>query len=152
MRILLWTLFAATLLVGERVFGKYGSGAKNPVFGLLLMQVAMVGFALANAFYSVYVLKEPFNFSMKWKYILCFFAAGVSVGAFDFIMLWLFGSGTAVSYFDPMVKGLSLVLAVTAGVILFGEKITTINIVGIIVIIIGILLCNWQAISGYFIK
>lgn len=152
MKILLWTLFAAFLLVGERVFGKFGSMGGNPVFGLLLMQAAMVGFGLANAFYSVYVLKEPFSFSMGWKYALCFFAAGVAVGAFDFLMLWMFGSGVSVSYFEPVVKGVSLVVAVLAGLLLFGEKLDKVNIVGIALIVVGILLCNWQLISGHFSK
>jgi len=152
MRVMLWTLFAAFLLVGERVFGKFGSMGGNPVFGLLLMQVAMVGFGLANAFYSVYVLKEPFSFAMGWEYALCFFAAGVAVGAFDFLMLWMFGSGVSVSYFEPMVKGVSLTVAVLAGVMLFGEKLDRAHIAGIILIVAGILLCNWQLLAEYFKK
>ena len=140
--ILFWTMFAAMLLAGERIFGKLATNYGNPVYGLLLMQSAMVVFGILNYFFSAYVLKQPMQFNIPAKGILFFLLAGLVVGRWVFLMLVVFKGGATASYFTPLVAGGQIVFAMLLGMLFLGEAITGLQIIGAAAIVIGVVLFN----------
>jgi len=138
----LLTMFAALLLSGERIFGKLATNYGNPVYGLLLMQAAMVVFGILNLVFSGYVLKQPLEFNIPAKGIIFFLLAGLVVGAFDFLMLVVFKGGATASYFTPLVAGGQIVFAMLLGMLFLGESLTALQLAGAAAIVIGVVLFN----------
>jgi uncharacterized membrane protein len=142
------TMLAALLLSGERIFGKLATSCgdpnifRNPVYGLLLMQAAMIIFGALNWLFSAYILKQPMNFNIPTKGIIFFLLAGLVVGAFDFLMLVVFKGGATASYFTPLVAGGQIVFAVLLGMLFLGETLTGIQIFSVLLIVAGVMLFN----------
>ena len=72
--------------------------------------------------------------------------AGVAIAAFSVLLVEIFSVGGNLSYVFPMLYGSTIVLASLIGWSLFNEYISTLQLCGIVVIIIGIGLVAWARI------
>lgn len=79
-----------------------------------------------------------FNFSMQLKVMLGFLSYVGSFLIYTFYIIKKFD----LSYIYPIIAGITQILIIAAGVILFKEKISPLGIGGIILIIIGVVLLN----------
>lgn len=87
---------------------------------------------------SLAIQNGTFNFSMQIKAILGFLLYICSFLIYTFYILKKFD----LSYIYPIITGITQVLVVIAGILLFKEKLNAFGIGGIILIIIGVVLLN----------
>lgn len=87
---------------------------------------------------SLAIQNGTFNFSMQLKVMLGFIAY---VGSFLIYTLYIIKKFD-LSYIYPIITGITQVLVVIAGILLFKEKLNIYGIVGIILIILGIIFLN----------
>lgn len=87
---------------------------------------------------SMAIQNGTFNFSMQLKVILGFLAYMGSFLIYTFYIIRKFD----LSYIYPIITGITQVLVVIGGILLFKEKINIFGICGIISIIIGVVLLN----------
>ena len=79
-----------------------------------------------------------FNFSMQLKVMLGFIAYVGSFLIYTFYIIKKFD----LSYIYPIITGITQVLVVIAGILLFKEKLSIYGIIGIILIILGVIFLN----------
>lgn len=87
---------------------------------------------------NIAIQNGSFNFSMQLKAILGFLAYIGSFLIYTFYIIKNFD----LSYIFPIVTGITQVLVVAAGVLIFKESLSTYSIGGIILIILGVVLLN----------
>ncbi len=87
---------------------------------------------------SLAIQNGTFNFSMQLKVMLGFIAYVGSFLIYTFYIIKKFD----LSYIYPIITGITQVLVVIAGILLFKEKLNIYGIVGIILIILGVIFLN----------
>lgn len=89
---------------------------------------------------SLAIQNGTFNFSMQLKVMLGFIAYVGSFLIYTFYIIKKFD----LSYIYPIITGITQVLVVIAGILLFKEKLNIYGIVGIILIILGVIFLNFK--------
>lgn len=87
---------------------------------------------------SLAIQNGTFNFSMQLKVMLGFIAYVGSFLIYTFYIIKKFD----LSYIYPIITGITQVLVVIAGILLFKEKLSIYGIIGIILIILGVIFLN----------
>lgn len=87
---------------------------------------------------SLAIQNGTFNFSMQLKVMLGFISYVGSFLIYTFYIIKKFD----LSYIYPIITGITQVLVVIAGILLFKEKLNIYGIVGIILIILGVVFLN----------
>lgn len=87
---------------------------------------------------SIAIQNGTFNFAMQLKVMLGFLAYIGSFLIYSFYIIKKFD----LSYIYPIITGITQVLVVVFGILLFKEKISNFGIAGIILIILGIVFLN----------
>lgn len=87
---------------------------------------------------SLAIQNGTFNFSMQLKVMLGFISYVGSFLIYTFYIIKKFD----LSYIYPIITGITQVLVVIAGILLFKEKLNIYGIVGIILIILGVIFLN----------
>lgn len=87
---------------------------------------------------SIAIQNGTFNFAMKLKVILGFLLYVGSFLIYTFYIIKKFD----LSYIYPIITGITQVLVVIAGILIFKEKLNIYGIGGIILIIVGVVLLN----------
>lgn len=87
---------------------------------------------------NIAIQNGSFNFSMQIKVILGFLAYIGSFIIYTFYIIKKFD----LSYIYPIITGITQVLVVIAGILLFKEKLSIYGIAGIILIILGVVFLN----------
>lgn len=87
---------------------------------------------------SMAIQNGTFNFSMQLKVMLGFLAYVGSFLIYTFYIIKKFD----LSYIYPIITGITQVLVVVAGILLFKEKLNIWGIGGILLIIIGVVFLN----------
>ena len=101
------------------------------VGGLILMKSGSESTSLA-------IQNGTFNFSMQLKVMLGFLFYVGSFLIYTFYIIKRFD----LSYIYPIITGITQILVVIAGIIIFKEKISAFGIGGFALIIIGVILLN----------
>ena len=87
---------------------------------------------------SLAIQNGTFNFSMQLKVMLGFISYVGSFLIYTFYIIKKFD----LSYIYPIITGITQVLVVIAGILLFKEKLSIYGIIGIILIILGVIFLN----------
>ena len=87
---------------------------------------------------SLAIQNGTFNFSMQLKVMLGFIAYVGSFLIYTFYIIKKFD----LSYIYPIITGITQVLVVIAGILIFKEKLNIYGIIGIILIILGVIALN----------
>ena len=101
------------------------------VGGLVLVKMGSDSINLA-------ITNGVFNFSMGIKAIIGFISYIVSFLIYTFYIIRKFD----LSYIYPIIAGITQVLVIVAGVLIFKERLSIPGIIGIILVIIGIVCLN----------
>lgn len=105
---------------------------------LLLSVGGLVLVKLGSGTVNIAIQNGTFNFAMGLKAMLGFIAYIGSFLIYTFYIIKTFD----LSYIFPILTGITQVLVILAGVLIFKEHINIYGIVGIIAIIVGIVLLN----------
>lgn len=87
---------------------------------------------------SLAIQNGTFNFSMQLKVMLGFISYVGSFLIYTFYIIKKFD----LSYIYPIITGITQVLVVIAGILIFKEKLNIYGIIGIILIILGVIALN----------
>lgn len=87
---------------------------------------------------NIAIQNGTFNFAMQLKVMLGFISYVISFLIYTFYIIKKFD----LSYIYPIISGITQVLVVIAGVIIFKEKISGFGIGGVILIILGVTFLN----------
>lgn len=101
------------------------------VGGLVLVKMGSDSINLA-------ITNDVFNFSMGVKALIGFISYVISFIIYTFYIIKKFD----LSYIYPIIAGITQVLVVLAGILIFKERLSIPGIIGIILIIIGIVCLN----------
>lgn len=136
--ILILTIIAAAALGLARVFLKLGSGVLHPFLSLFIIYItfAAVAFILFGANFNA--IRETFQFD-RASFIFLILAALV-LAVFDIAAIYVFKGGGRVAIFAPVTAGGSVLVAMLAGIIFLGEKITLLQIGGAALTAVGVVL------------
>lgn len=87
---------------------------------------------------SLAIQNGTFNFSMQLKVMLGFISYVGSFLIYTFYIIKKFD----LSYIYPIITGITQVLVVIAGILIFKEKLNIYGIIGVILIILGVIALN----------
>ena len=119
---------------------------KLTIFSIMSLVVINLLYACVSIFTKLASQQE----FMSWEYVLTFFGAVMVMGVYA--MLWqqvLKRIELSVAY---MFKGTSIVFVMLLAYVLFGEQITWNNVLGAIIIIVGIVLFAYNPKSSPLIS
>jgi len=135
--VLFLTIVAAVLLGLARVFVKLGSLNLHPLLSIVIMQATMLAVGFSIFLWKYQAIKE--NFIWNKNGLLFVVLAGLSLALFDICAFFIFRFGGKVSLFAPVTAGGGTIIAVLAGLIFLGEKITLLQAIGSILAVSGII-------------
>ena len=105
---------------------------------LILTVGGLIGIKAGSESTAIAIQNGTFNFAMSIKAILGFLAYIGSFLIYSFYIIKKFD----LSYIYPIITGITQVLVVVLGIVLFKEKISNFGIAGIVLIILGIIFLN----------
>jgi uncharacterized membrane protein len=66
--------------------------------------------------------------------------AGAAIGVFSIVLITIYGRGGQLSYVFPLVYGAAIALGAVVGFLALGEPVSTVRVVGVAAIVLGIAL------------
>lgn len=124
-----------------QLFQKLTSSSANPVLAILVTYLGAIGVCLA--FLALFPLKQPLRVALgqlNWaSFALAFAIVGLEVG-----YLLAYRAGWYIGVTSLFVNAVGAILLVPVAVVAFKEKLSPLNLFGIIVCIIGLILMNWK--------
>lgn len=140
-----FALVAAFGLGGYMLCAKAGGGNLPPVIFATVMYTT--GFIAVIPLFLVYMRDKPMSHLFGQPLWPLIFAglAGISVILTDTSVAAMFGRGAPLSIGMMLVQLLALVLAVLFGVLFFSEKLSTVNVAGIILGFVAVAMLLYEA-------
>jgi drug/metabolite transporter (DMT)-like permease len=99
--------------------------------GLTLIKLGSAG----NAF----SLDGAISLRLNYRFLIGFFMYIVS-----FLMFTVILSRMNLSLFSPLAGGMAMVLNVVVGVLILEEKLSVQQLVGVVIVIVGVFIINWK--------
>lgn len=131
------TLVAALFLGIFRILEKPVGLLLHPLIGAIFIYIT----ALTSTFLAFLILRPEVRIDAAFKKgIMIAFLAGLFIAAFDILLLLVIKRGGSISLLTPIVNAGSILFVALVGFLLFRESLNPVQIVGILIIIIGIFL------------
>ena len=105
---------------------------------LILTSLGLILVKLGSSTVAVNLYKGNFSLSINWVFILGLICYICSFVLFTFVLIKKFN----LSYIMPITAGISQVIIILAGLLMFKEYINIYQVIGIILTILGIVLLN----------
>ncbi len=137
---LLLALLGAFCFGAYNVFIKIASGYIHEITGAVILQFVAAFAGLGILLYLKFKGNEVIEISQKGVYYSIL--AGLCVGGAEILSFLVFGKGVPASTGIPIIIGGAIVVGAVIGVLFLKEKITVFNIVGTILVVLGILLIS----------
>jgi transporter family protein len=120
------------------VFIKMSSAHIDPVLGAVLLQFVAAFLGLALLLYLRAGAGEPLLVTGRGAVLAVL--AGVAIGFVEILTFFIFGRGIPVAVGNPLIVGGSLIVTTGVGVALLRERITSLQALAIVLLIVGVLL------------
>jgi transporter family protein len=130
-----YAVTAALFMALYNVFIKLAAGNIHQVVGAVVLQVVA---ALAGAAMLLFLKLNGTALPISNKGLLFAALAGLSVGLAEIISFFAFSGGTAASKGVTVIVGSTIVLAVLIGLVFLKESLTPLQIVGVLLVLVGI--------------
>ncbi|MBI2971576.1 MAG: EamA family transporter [Candidatus Aenigmarchaeota archaeon] len=130
---ILFAVVTAVSFAVWTVFHQQASAHVNPVFGALVVSTTA---AILAAIVLVMQMKgQPLVTDQRG--IIFVLLAGIAAFAIDFFALRTYASGLPISIGGPVIIGGSVLIAAVIGLVVLGESISVMKIVGIALVVAG---------------
>jgi multidrug transporter EmrE-like cation transporter len=137
--------FSITLAITSTVLyhltQKQIPGGVNPAVSIIITYIV----SLVLCFILLYFLRPDNGFvsavkSLNWaSYVLAFALVGLEVG-----FLLVYRAGWNIGIAAVLVNVVASLILVPVGIFLFKEKLSLVNIIGILVCLVGLVMLNWK--------
>jgi uncharacterized membrane protein len=132
---IIYPLLAAFFLGIWSIFHKIASKDTNNLLGATLISLIA---SFVGALFLLYLTLKGNKINIpSYKSLIALFFAGISALLIDFFTLKAYSVNLPISIVGPLIIGGSMLIAVLIGALFFGEKLSLVHYLGIILVIVG---------------